>query len=149
MSRRRINVRAIIVRENKILAVKHRNHLGEEAKYWALPGGGLDPMESLADGVRREVMEELGVDSEVGRLLFVQQFVSKRDGFDEELEFFFQVKDSPLFDTINLSATTHGSAELVRVAFVDPEKAPILPEFLSQPAQALANPSPDLSVYGF
>ena len=39
---RRINVRAIIYREGKILAVKHRRG-DQAAPYYAVPGGGLDP----------------------------------------------------------------------------------------------------------
>ncbi|MEU1723929.1 NUDIX hydrolase [Nonomuraea sp. NPDC005692] len=35
---------------------------------WSLPGGRLEPGETDADGVRREVMEETGLRVEVGRL---------------------------------------------------------------------------------
>ncbi|MFI7640334.1 NUDIX hydrolase [Nonomuraea sp. NPDC049400] len=35
---------------------------------WSIPGGRLEPGESDADGVRREVLEETGLQVEVGRL---------------------------------------------------------------------------------
>lgn len=130
MEKRRINVRAIVWRDGKLLAVKHKNEDGSPAEYWALPGGGLDPMESLQDAVAREIFEELGVHAKVGPLMCTQQFRSKRRDFDEEFELFFKVEDSPAFDSIDLSATSHGADELADVAFVDPRRVPILPEFL-------------------
>ena len=45
MEKRRVNVRGIIWRDGKLLAVKHKNNDGSEADYWAVPGGGLDPHE--------------------------------------------------------------------------------------------------------
>lgn len=132
METRRINVRAIIARGNKILAAKHKDEDGIENEYWAIPGGGLDPMESLQAGVEREVFEELGVKTKAGKLLFTQQFPSKRDHFKEELEFFFLVEDSPLFDTVDWRSTSHGADELARVEFVDPSKVFIKPVFLSE-----------------
>lgn len=133
MSKRRINVRAIIMRDNKILAVKHKEADGSETEYWAIPGGGLDPLESLQDGVRREVHEELGIHiEEVGKLLFTQQYRTRRENFDEELEFFFSIAHTDAFDEIDLAKTTHGLEEIARVEFVDPRMVFILPKFLSE-----------------
>ncbi|MFZ1250005.1 MAG: NUDIX hydrolase [Candidatus Microsaccharimonas sp.] len=133
MEKRRINVRALIVRGDTILAVKHKNQDGSESQYWALPGGGLDPHETLQEGVEREVFEELGVQAtSTDTVACIQQFLSSREDFDEELEFFMVIKDSPLFDSINLEETSHGYEELSRVAFVNPKEVFILPDFLSQ-----------------
>ena len=140
MEKRRINVRAIVWRDGDILAVKHKNDDGTPTDHWALPGGGLDPMESLQDAVEREIFEELGIRAKAGSLMCVQQFNSQRRNFEEELELFFRVEDSPDFDSIDLSATSHGVAELADVAFVDPKKVFILPELLSEvDLTALAN----------
>lgn len=144
MGERRINARAIVWRDGKLLAVKHKSvEDGSESPYWAVPGGGLDFGESLQDGVKREVFEELGVHAAVGKLLFVQQLPSTREGYTEELEFFFQVEDSPQFDTIDLTATSHGAIELATVAFVDPKAVDILPRLLGEQdiaAQIAADP---------
>jgi len=131
MDKRRVNVRGIVWRDGKILAVKHRNDDGSEVDHWAIPGGGLDPMESLQDGVKREIYEELGVRAQPGKLLFMQQFRSKRDNFDEELELFFHIHDDPGFDSVDLKATSHGLNELVRVEFIDPSKHLVLPRILN------------------
>ena len=37
--------------------------------YWNLPGGGVEAGEDPKEACRREVMEELGLDLEIGRLL--------------------------------------------------------------------------------
>lgn len=130
MDKRRINVRAIIWHDDKLLAVKHRQEDGSEAPYWAIPGGGLDPFETLPDGVAREVMEETGIAAKIGRVLFMQQFTSTRPGRDEELEFFYHVENSSDFNTIDLAKTTHGQEELARIEFIDPSSEFILPSFL-------------------
>jgi ADP-ribose pyrophosphatase YjhB (NUDIX family) len=131
MEQRRINVRAIIWHEGKLLAVKHLNKDGSESDYWAVPGGGLDPFESLTDGVIRELIEETGVQAEVGELLFLQQFSSNRRHSKEELEFFYHIKNPQDFTEINLAKTTHGLEEIARIEFIDPRKELIYPRFLS------------------
>ncbi|MGB4768588.1 MAG: NUDIX hydrolase [Candidatus Saccharimonas sp.] len=130
MDKRRVNVRAIVWRDGKVLAVKHREGDGE-AQFWCIPGGGLDPHESLVDGVAREMLEETGVEVNVGKLLFIQQFESRRSGFDEELELFFHVEDTTAFDMIDLATTSHGTEEIAEIAFVDQREVKILPTFLS------------------
>lgn len=132
MDKRRVGVRAIIYKDGKILAVKHKRKNGEEREYWALPGGGLDPGEHLEAGLQREIEEELGVGARVGRLLFIQQFKSIRADRDEELEFFFLIENSEDFTEIDYSSTTHGAAELARCEFIDPKAEYVLPRFISE-----------------
>lgn len=129
IAKRRVNVRAIIRKDDKLLAVKHSSDERGEAAYYAVPGGGLDPSESLHDGLKRELYEELGVEAQVGRLLFVQQFPSGREGYDEELEFFFEVTNVDDFLDIDISSTSHGH-ELAVCEFVDPAAVTLYPVFL-------------------
>ena len=126
---RRINVRAIIYKDGKLLAVKHK-HGDNISHYYAVPGGGLDPQESLVDGLARELREETGIDAVIGNLLFIQQFPSARAGYAEELEFFFTVKNPDDFININLETTSHGAEELAVCEFVDPASVTLYPEFL-------------------
>ncbi len=128
MDTRRIGVRAIIFKDGKLLANKFHAEDGESA-HWATPGGGLDPNESLAEGLRREIVEETGITPRIGRLLFVQQFRSNRPDCNEELEFFFHVTNPEDFVSIDLAATTHGFQELTRCEFIAPTEH-ILPQFL-------------------
>ncbi len=130
MDKRRINVRAIIFKEGRLLAVKHKTKSGKEASYWALPGGGLDPFEPLAEGIKRELLEETGIHANVGRIIFGQQLRSGRPGRDEELEFFFHITNPHSFNDIALENTTHGNDELVRCEFITPREENIFPDFL-------------------
>lgn len=127
---RRINVRGIIYNQGQLLAVRHKSSDGTTAAYYAVPGGGLDPGESLTEGLKRELMEETGIEAQIGRLLFIQQFKSERSGHNEELEFFYQVKNPLDFEQIDLSKTTHGGVELSVCEFIDPKKVLIMPSFL-------------------
>ena len=130
MDKRRINVRAIVWKDGKLLAVKHKSKDGSESAYWALPGGGLDPFESLSDGITREMIEETGIAPQVDRILFGQQLLSGRAGRDEELEFFFLVTNPDDYESIDLEKTSHGTIELARCEFIDPTIEHILPDFL-------------------
>lgn len=133
MDKRRIGVRAIIWHDGKLLAVKHKSKKdGKPKDFWAIPGGGLDLGESLEDGARREVREELGIEAAIGRLLFVQQFVSTRADCDEELEFFFLVENPQDFIGVDISKTSHGAAEIAFCEFIDPKNEYILPRILSE-----------------
>lgn len=58
----RIRVSAILRRDSRILLVRHEKH-GRE--YWLLPGGGVDLRETLLQALKRELGEELGLDSDV------------------------------------------------------------------------------------
>jgi ADP-ribose pyrophosphatase YjhB (NUDIX family) len=117
-------------RDGKILASKQKDDDGNEAENWATFGGGLDPQESLTDGLYREMIEETGIVPKIGKLLFVQQFTDPNDKEKENLEFFFLIENAADYESIDLSVTTHGAVEIVRSDFIDPKIHKILPAFL-------------------
>jgi 8-oxo-dGTP diphosphatase len=45
---------------------------------WGLPGGGLEPNESLAECARREVLEETGIPVQIEKIAFLQERVVPR-----------------------------------------------------------------------
>jgi 8-oxo-dGTP diphosphatase len=47
-----------------VLLIRERHSDGRS--FWTLPGGGVEPGESLVDGLRRELAEELRCDPVVG-----------------------------------------------------------------------------------
>jgi 8-oxo-dGTP diphosphatase len=65
-----IVVAAVVRRDGRFLVGRrplHKRHGG----LWEFPGGKLHPGESIADGVRRELAEELGLEvRKVGRVLY-------------------------------------------------------------------------------
>lgn len=129
---RRISVRGIALHDDKILCVRLKPYEGslklDEKEWWCLPGGGLDEGESLIDGVKREMIEETGIEPQVGDLLYVQQFTH---GEKEYLEFFFHITNGADYLNVDLSKTSHGGTEIAEIAFINPAEKTILPEFLA------------------
>lgn len=65
MNRRVVHVAAAVIRDadGRVLLTRRLPHQ-HLAGLWEFPGGKLEPGESLADGLRREIREELGVEVE-------------------------------------------------------------------------------------
>jgi len=74
----RTAAKALIIRERRLLLTHCRDETGD---WYALPGGGQEPEETLADCVARECREELGVDVRVGALLFVRDHIVANHDF--------------------------------------------------------------------
>jgi len=64
---RRFHDVTIFIRHRGDLAMVHKPS-DPPGAFWA-PAGGLNPRESMGEGVRREAWEETGLDVEVGRYL--------------------------------------------------------------------------------
>ena len=62
-------VGGVVIHDGAVLLVK-RAYPPRQGE-WSLPGGQLELGESLAEGVRREVREETGLDVEVGAVVDV------------------------------------------------------------------------------
>ena len=124
---RRVNVRGIIFRNGELLVTKFRQDDDSESAHWGTFGGGLDIGESLHEGLHREMIEETGIAPEIGKLLFVQQFADEEK---EYLEFFFHIKNTDAYASIDLTTTSHGILELIRAEFINPTKNNVLPAFL-------------------
>jgi len=69
-ARLRVTVNGLFVDSDEVLLI-HQMTL-PEIDCWDLPGGGLEPHETIMDGLRREIQEETGILSfEIMRLLTV------------------------------------------------------------------------------
>lgn len=60
---------ALIVRNSKLLVCQRRRD-DSHALQWEFPGGKVEPGESPAQALARELREELGVDARVGKELY-------------------------------------------------------------------------------
>ena len=68
----RLAVDAVIERAGELLLIEYADErLG---RHWGLPGGGVEPGESIHAALRREVLEETGAAVIVGPLLLVNEY---------------------------------------------------------------------------
>lgn len=67
---KRVQVVAAVIRRGGRILVTRRPPGGPLGGLWEFPGGKVEPGESEADALRREIVEELGCDVAVGPLLF-------------------------------------------------------------------------------
>ena len=95
----RLNYRivGVAIHDQKILI---HQELGEE--FWTLPGGRCEILETARDTLARETVEELGVECEVGDLLWVVENFFDREGKKwHEIAFYFRItfpSSDPVWD---------------------------------------------------
>lgn len=67
--------KAVIIEDGRVLLTRNHESAAEEEEFWLLPGGGQRHGEALQATVRREVLEETGLEVEVGELLLVRDYI--------------------------------------------------------------------------
>jgi 8-oxo-dGTP diphosphatase len=119
-----VRVRGIIMHEGKLLGVKHPH----DTSFCALPGGHLEWGEEIKECLSREMVEELGVIPEIGRLLYINNFM---DGdIRQSVEFFFEIINSQDYLNIGHLKTTHAH-EIAEVCWLGPnDTTPVKPNGL-------------------
>ncbi|MBA9077483.1 NUDIX domain-containing protein [Rufibacter quisquiliarum] len=84
----RIRVCGLLVVEDKLLLARHKAAFGDGV-FWIPPGGGLEYGEKVKDCLIREFREETGLEVEVGRFLYLNEFLKPPL---HAMELFFEVK---------------------------------------------------------
>ena len=84
-----LGVEVVILMDQRVLLV-----LRDDFNVWALPGGGVDPNESLVQAAMREVREETGVESALVGVVSMRHLHGVRFG------------QSDLYVVVKLRATT-------------------------------------------
>lgn len=93
----RVAARALIIEEGRLLVMTYRDDKGQ----WCVtPGGGISKLETLGEGLRREVREELCIEIDAGDIVYVRELLGKNakvkhGGITEQthqLEIFFRCK---------------------------------------------------------
>jgi 8-oxo-dGTP diphosphatase len=73
----RISCGALVVREGKILLVRHVRP--NRYDFWAAPGGGVEGSEELEAAAEREVLEETGLVVRASRLAYIDHLWNQTD----------------------------------------------------------------------
>lgn len=73
----RLGSAAIVEKDGRVL-LGVRNKEPESGK-WVLPGGKVEPFESFEDAVKRELLEETGLEIDVGEQLGVYEIIAPPD----------------------------------------------------------------------
>lgn len=81
--------RAAIIRDGALLTVVLRDRDGD---FYVLPGGGQQHGETLFETVYRECLEEIGARVNIGRLLYIREYVGANHGFASRHRHFHQVE---------------------------------------------------------
>lgn len=89
LARPRLAVRAAILKDDRLLMVNA--YPGTGSDLWCLPGGGVEPGQSLPENLIREVAEETGLPISVSAPILVNEFHDPDSGF-HQVELIFRAR---------------------------------------------------------
>ncbi len=110
----------IIDPKDRILIIQERFH---RRKHYKLPGGAIDPGEHISDGVRREVLEETGIETEFLSLNCFRHWHGYRYG---KSDIYFVCRLKPLTFAISIDPREIANARWIPVSeyLDDPDTHP-------------------------
>ncbi|WP_297335300.1 NUDIX domain-containing protein [Algoriphagus sp.] len=88
-NRLRTRVNGVLIQEEKILMINHQ--MGDQSDFWSVPGGGMKFGSNAKQNLKREFQEEIGLEIQIGKLLFVHEFLESPL---HAIELFFEVERS-------------------------------------------------------
>lgn len=120
--RQRIIVCPVIQNNGEFLLCKMASDRGVFPGQWALPGGGMEPGETMETALRREIMEELGEElniTDIQPWAFRDDTRTKtyQDGTTEEIYMIYLI-----FDCISANRKITFNEEFQEITWVSPEK---------------------------
>ena len=129
-----VGVGAVVVDQGRVLLIKRR--FEPLAGQWSLPGGTLELGETLEAGVAREILEETGLEVEVGPVVEVFDRILLDP--DERVQYHFVLID---YLCRPVGGRLRAGSDVADAAFVDPAAIPsyrITPKAVAVVDRALA-----------
>ena len=112
-----VGVGAVIVANGQVLIVKRK--YDPLAGQWSLPGGGVELGETLEDSIVREMLEETGLEIEVGPVIEVFDRITRDD--NGEVRYHFVLVDYLCWP---VGGELLASSDVEDARFVDPADLP-------------------------
>ena len=135
---------AVAIHDGRVLL-----HRSDADKFWAMPGGRVEFGESAADALVRELHEEISVNVQVERLLWVVENYFQHNGArHHELGMYFLITLPAQWSHLHDDAPFDGFEQTVRLIYqwfplASLPDTPLYPAFLRSALQAL----PDHTVH--
>lgn len=126
-SRRVLCAGAVVRRDDGRILVIRRGHPPSEG-LWSIPGGRVEPGESLQQAARREVAEETGLDVTIDRLLGQTDLPSETDAVYDVSDFAATVNGDP--DALLAGDDAAAARWVTRAEFEALDTTPSLPPAL-------------------
>jgi len=88
----RNSAKALIIQDAKLLCTKNEDQFGT---FYLLPGGGQEAGETIHEALKRECIEEISAEVDIGKLKFIREYIGKNHEFKEwdsdihQVEFIF------------------------------------------------------------
>jgi len=119
--RQRIIVCPVIQNDGEFLLCKMASDRGVFPGQWALPGGGMEPNETMETALRREIMEELGAElliTDIKPWAFRDDIRTKKypDGTTEDIYMIYLI-----FDCFSANRNITFNEEFQEIIWIRPE----------------------------
>ncbi len=129
----RPSVKALIIRDGRLLVTENSDRTG---LFYLLPGGGQHFGESLVEALRRECLEEVALDVEVGDLVGVRDYIGAHhefaawDSHYHQLELIFETRIAPGAEPASGSLVDSFQTGVRWLPLSDLDAAPLYPAAL-------------------
>jgi 8-oxo-dGTP diphosphatase len=109
-----VGVGGVVIRDGRALLIKRGSAPLKDQ--WSIPGGTLELGESIQEGVRRELLEETGIEVRVGELIEVFDRIFRDDA--GKIQYHFVIVD---FLCEAISGEARAASDVTDVAWVNEE----------------------------